>query len=290
MSDVPAPRRVRLSEDELARLLADVPGPGGQPWRVRVVDSAGSTNADLVARVRAAESAGTSGEAPGQGGLAGEVLVAEEQKAGRGRLGRTWTAPARSALTFSAVLHPGDGVADWGWLPLLVGVAVADAVRSETGVPVGLKWPNDLVLPDADADADRKLGGVLVERVGGAAVVGVGLNVSLTVEELPVPTATSLLLAGAGEVAREPLLVAGLAALAGWDGRWQAVGGDAGASGLHTAYVQRCVTLGRAVAVHLPGGGETRGTAVAVDPDGQLVLDTGQGRHPVAAGDVWHVR
>lgn len=267
--------RVPLDADTLAALLADVPGPGGVPWRCRVVPTVGSTNADVAASARA-------------GAPAGEVLVAEEQVAGRGRLGRTWTAPPRSALTFSTLLRPDVPPARWAWLPLLTGVAVTDALVATTGTDARLKWPNDL-LAHVD-DTDRKLGGILVERADTAAVVGLGLNVTLTPDEIPVPTATSLLLAGATVPDRAPLLAALLRSLATWHDRWTEAGGDPDRSGLRDAYTARCATLGRDVRVLLPDGTETPGHAVDVDPTGRLVLDTPDGPRAVSAGDVRHVR
>ena len=159
-------------------------GQPGSWWRdLTVVGSTGSTNADLAAAAR-------TGEAGQPGGAA--VLVAEHQLTGRGRLNRSWQAPFRSALTVSVLVHPQAPMARWPWLPLLSGVAVAEAVRRAAGVDATLKWPNDVLVED------RKLAGVLVERVetpvGPAAVLGIGLNVSATRAELPVVAATSLAL------------------------------------------------------------------------------------------------
>ena len=109
-----------------------------------------------------------------------------------------WVSPARSALTVSFLLVPAAGVPPerWGWLPLATGLAAAAAVRRSVGVQVGLKWPNDVLAEDG-----RKLGGILLERVERdstpAAVIGIGLNCTQSQDELPVPEATSLALAGA---------------------------------------------------------------------------------------------
>ncbi|WP_369267305.1 biotin--[acetyl-CoA-carboxylase] ligase [Streptomyces harbinensis] len=182
-----------------------------------VVESTGSTNADLAA-------AATSGAA-----APGTVLVAEEQLSGRGRLDRRWNAPARSGLFVSVLLTPGHDVPAerWGWLPLLAGVAAVTALSPVAEVETALKWPNDLLVT-VDG-TERKLGGILAERVtlpdGTAAVVlGMGVNVSLRADELPVPTAGSLLLAGARTTDRDPLLRALLRSLADWYGRWTAAG------------------------------------------------------------------
>src|SRR5215468_10429170 len=114
-------------------------------WRaVEVVGRTGSTNADLLARALRGEPEGV-------------VLAAEEQTAGRGRMGRTWVAPPYAALTFSLLTRPGVPPARRGWLPLLAGVAVATAVTELTGVEARLKWPNDVLVGEA------KLAGILAE-------------------------------------------------------------------------------------------------------------------------------
>jgi BirA family biotin operon repressor/biotin-[acetyl-CoA-carboxylase] ligase len=252
---------------------------GGLWTDVQVVARTGSTNSDLVAR--AAE--GRAGE--------GAVLVAEEQTSGRGRLDRQWTAPARSGLFFSVLLRPaGIPVARWGWLPLLTGVAVATALSRAAGVDTSLKWPNDLLV--TVGGEERKAGGILAERSGeDAVVIGVGLNVTLRADELPVPTAGSLALAGAAGTDRDPLLRAMLRSLEEWYGRWRAADGDPAACGLQETYAAGCATLGRVVRAELPGDRSVVGEAVAVDGDGRLVLATGQGvREPVGAGDIVHLR
>jgi len=249
---------------------------GTTQWRdVAVVPETPSTNAVVAARARAGEPAGL-------------VVVTEHQTAGRGRLDRVWVTPARAALTFSLLVRP-DAVptARWPWLPLLAGLAVVEGVRRATGVEARLKWPNDVLVDDA------KVAGILVERVespaGAAAVVGVGLNVSSTRDELPDATATSLVLAGAGSPDRTRILAEVLGAFARpYDG-WTAVGGDAG-RGLHAAYVAECSTIGRDVRVELPDGSSLNGRAVGVDPDGRLEVAVEGRVQTLGAGDVVHVR
>ncbi|MER7488604.1 biotin--[acetyl-CoA-carboxylase] ligase [Streptomyces sp. NPDC126497] len=252
----------------------------GALWReVDVVQRTGSTNSDLVAR--AAE----------EGLEEGVVLVAEEQTAARGRLDRRWTAPARSGLFFSVLLRPAEvPVARWGWLPLLTGVAVATGLSRAAGVDTALKWPNDLLV--TVGGEERKAGGILAERAGDdGVVIGAGINVSLRADELPVPTAGSLVLAGAVSTDRDPLLRGVLRSLEEWYGRWRAAGGDPGASGLQETYAAGCATLGRVVRAELPGDRELVGEAVAVDGDGRLVLATEAGvQKPVGAGDIVHLR
>ncbi|WP_055493344.1 biotin--[acetyl-CoA-carboxylase] ligase [Streptomyces sp. TP-A0356] len=252
---------------------------GGLWSGIEVVERTGSTNSDLVALAAAGRAA------------EGTVLVAEEQNAARGRLDRTWTAPARSGLFFSVLLEPaGVPLARWGWLPLLAGVAVATGLTRAAGVDTALKWPNDVLV--TVGDDERKAGGILAERAGeGAVVIGIGINVTLREDELPVPTAGSLALAGARTTDRDPLLRAVLRSLEDWYGRWRAAGGDPAASGLQQTYAAGSATLGRLVRAELPGDRSITGEAVAIDGDGRLVLATEEGvQEPVGAGDVVHLR
>ncbi|MFD7692939.1 biotin--[acetyl-CoA-carboxylase] ligase [Streptomyces sp. NPDC059374] len=252
----------------------------GGLWRdVRIVARTGSTNTDLV-------DLATKGEA-GEG----TVLIAEEQTAGKGRLDRDWTAPARSGLFFSVLLNPaGVPVTRWGWLPLLTGVAVATGLSRAAGVDTALKWPNDLLV--TIGGEERKAGGILAERAGDdGVVVGVGINVTLRADELPVPQAGSLALAGAVSTDRDPLLRAVLRSLEEWYGRWLAATGDPVASGLQETYAAGCATLGKQVRAELPGDRAITGEAVALDGDGRLVIATGEGvQEPVGAGDIVHLR
>jgi len=252
---------------------------GGLWSDIQVVARTGSTNSDLVAFA-------TDGKA-----AEGAVLVAEEQDAGRGRLDRQWTAPARSGLFFSVLLKPaGVPVELWGWLPLLTGVAMATGLSRSAGVDTALKWPNDLLVT-VDG-AERKAGGILAERAGtDAVVVGVGINVTLRADELPVPGAGSLALAGATTTDRDTILRTVLRSFEQWFEKWRSVGGDPAASGLQDTYAAGCATLGREVRAELPGGRSITGEAVAVDGDGRLVLATAEGvQQPVGAGDIVHLR
>ncbi|MFE9961323.1 biotin--[acetyl-CoA-carboxylase] ligase [Streptomyces sp. NPDC005525] len=251
--------------------------PGGLWTSLDVVNVTGSTNTDLAARAA--------------GLTEGTVLVAEEQTAGRGRLDRTWTAPARSGLFFSVYLTPGDDVPvhRWGWLPLLAGVATATGLARAAGVDTALKWPNDLLV--TVEGEERKAGGILAERAGDGVVIGIGLNVTLRATELPAPTAASLALAGAVSTDRETLLRGVLRSLDHWYVEWRAAGGDAAQSGLQAAYAAGCATLGRTVRAQLPGDRSLVGEAVAIDGDGRLVLSTADGlQEPVSAGDIVHLR
>ncbi|GAA2224382.1 biotin--[acetyl-CoA-carboxylase] ligase [Micromonospora olivasterospora] len=275
-----------------ARLRRAVVEPHG-PWRrLELRAETGSTNADVAEAAHAGEPEGL-------------VVVAERQTAGRGRRGRGWQSPARAGIATSVLLRPGEAVPErgwppapvtaYGWLPLLAGVALVEAVARLAELDAALKWPNDLLVDGA------KCAGILAEAVPGpsperapAIVLGVGLNVTLRADELPEnPTglpATSLQLAGAAATDRDPLLRALLRSLADWYGRWRAAGGDAQASGLREAYLAACATVGRPVRVLLPGGDELTGAAAGVDAAGQLLVDTPDGRRALAAGDVLHLR
>ncbi len=261
-------------------LTAAVVRPGGL-WRsVEVVPEAGSTNTDLAIRSK-------------EGAPEGTVLVTEHQTAGKGRLGRGFTTPARAALTFSLLVRPSVPSERLGWVSPLMGLAAVAAVREVTGVPAALKWPNDVLVPGEDRDG--KLAGILAEadfsapdRVG--VVVGMGLNVSQDRDDLPVETATSLRAEGAGEVGRAELLRAVLTAFEERYVAWTAASGDAEAGGLADEYRRVCVTLGRRVRVHLPGDRLLEGTAARVDDQARLVVAGPTGEKALSVGDVVHVR
>lgn len=241
---------------------------------MEVVASTGSTNADAAARMRA-------------GSGVGLVLVADHQSAGRGRFDRRWEAPPGAAVAVSLGMAPRRPLPEWMWLSLLTGVAIAQGIRRAAGVDATLKWPND-VLVDG-----RKICGILSERVDGpqgpGCVVGFGINISLTEEELPVPTATSLRLCGA-EVDRAELVAEVLDVWSQmyrmWDGGQLTL--------MRQAYEDQCSTIGRDVRVLLgsPGGGERTviGRAVGIDPSGAVLVRTDGGVRAFAAGDVTHLR
>ena len=258
---------------DVAAVRRDLVGPHRALRSLDVVETTGSTNADLLAR-----------HAAGQN-IDGAVLVAEHQSAGRGRAGRSWSTPPRSQIAVSL----GVGVAAvpstaWGWLPLLTGVAAVDAVRATTGIRAGLKWPNDILV------GEHKLGGILAEVASPdpVIVVGLGLNVSLTAEEAPDSRATSLAMLGSTMLDRSALLGSVLAEWAARIDRWRAAGGaDAG---LVADYRERSVTLGNRVRAELPGGREIVGIATDLDQLGQLHIDTGSQTVAVAAGDITHLR
>jgi BirA family biotin operon repressor/biotin-[acetyl-CoA-carboxylase] ligase len=308
--------RPPLRDAPLRRALTSGPTP---PWRVLdVVDSTGSTNADLAERARRGEAEGA-------------VLVADHQTAGRGRRDRSWTAPPRSGIAVSVLLRPGASsipAERWSWLSLLAGVAVTDALIHTCGLAARLKWPND-VLVSMDGRPGGELGkvaGLLAEvirseaggagqagapgEIGQAVVLGMGINVSQSTEELPVPTATSLRLAGSATSDRDTVLRSVLRSLSDRYREWTAAGGDPRA-GLAAVYRERCATIGRQVRVELPNGTTMDGLAEGVDDEGRLLVreyraqteltansantasedDVTNGvLHALSAGDVVHIR
>lgn len=258
--------RPPLSAPNLRRALVV---PGGLWREVVVTPETGSTNADVAAAAR-------------DGAAEGLVVVAERQTAGRGRMDRRWVAPPRSGLAVSVLLRPETEMRWYGWLPLLAGVALVETVRRLGEVDAVLKWPNDLLIDG------RKCAGILAETVPGGVVLGIGLNVTLRQDELPVPEATSLQLAGSACTDRDPLLRALLRTVADRYARWRA---DPSGGALPEAYRLHCATLGRPVRVALPDGTHLVGDALDIDEAGRLVVRDPDGAQvAVAAGDVVHVR
>lgn len=264
----------RIALDETALITAcAIPGP---MWRrLDVIAEAGSTNADLIARASAGED------------IAGAVLIAEHQTAGRGRNGRSWAGVPRAQIAMSmGVPTTHIPASAWGWVPLVTGLAVVDAVAEVAGVTAGLKWPNDVL-----AGPDRqKLAGILAEVASPASVivVGVGLNVSLDADELPDPAATSLQVLGAHDRDRAALVGALLAHMARRIDALRTTGGaDAR---LLEEYTARSLTIGARVRATMPGDREVVGDALAVDDQGRLRIDTGSDVAVVSAGDIVHLR
>lgn len=239
----------------------------GDPWLpVEVFERLGSTN-----------------DAVREGPRTWRVVVAEQQDAGRGRLGRSWTTTPGTGLAVSVLVpEPASGSS---WVPLIAGLAVHDAVAEVAGLETSLKWPNDVLVP---GDDDRKVAGLLCEWTPDGVVVGLGINVGTAREDLPLDTATSLRAAGGpsgAEVGREAVLTAYLVHLA------RLLREDTGPGGaVQAAYVTACATVGRDVEVHEPGGASRTGVATGVDDAGRLAVRTPEGPYAVSAGDVVHLR
>ena len=261
------------------------------------VTETGSTNTDLI---RAAGRIDSPDALPDF-----SVLVAGYQTAGRGRSAREWIAPAGSSLFVSVLLRPNPAIApdSYAWLPLLGGLAMRNAVLRLSGPAhasevegVAVKWPNDVLIAEADAKefgGHRKVAGVLSELLPdlSGVVVGAGLNLTQSRDQLPVETATSLALVGI-EASVEEALEAYLTEFRGLYANFVRANGDAVASGLRSAVVEVCESVGRRVRVILPGNIERLGTAKGIDSSGRLTVlfDGESAATSVAAGDIVHLR
>lgn len=219
----------------------------------------------------------------------GAVATADCQTAGKGRQGRVWVTPRGQALAVSILFKPQPA---WpanhaAWLTMMAGLAAMKGIRQHTGVAVGLKWPNDVVVQDATSW--RKVGGILVEgTLAGehltTAVVGLGLNVNLAAADLPQTAlqATSLLVESGAEVARWPLLHTILQMLE------QLYEAAVAGQSPHPAWAAELLTTGQQVVVRTAVGElVAEGVATGVDDIGQLLVRGDNGRlQVIPAGDV----
>ena len=264
-----------LSAERVAALMA-----GRSTWPApTILACTESTNLDLEELAR-------------EGAPEGSCVVADEQTAGRGRLDRTWVSPPGAGLWASVLVRPGRASADrLGWLPLVAGVAVSDALQRASSVRAELKWPNDLVAIAAacgGSDGPRKLGGILSALVpdaggaGPAVVLGIGINVNMGGMDLPVKQATSVLLEG-GSPDRSVLLAELLVALEERLAQWRAHD-----ESVERDYRARCATIGRLVDVELPSGAKVSGIVSGIDDDGHLLVTDGEETSRITAGDVVH--
>jgi BirA family biotin operon repressor/biotin-[acetyl-CoA-carboxylase] ligase len=233
-----------------------------------------------------------------QGAPEGTVVLADEQTAGRGRLGRRWSAPPGTCLLCSILFRPALPPSQANRLTMLCSLAAADAVERVTGLQVALKWPNDLIIqspipstqypiPNTQYLPWRKLAGILTETgVTGErldlVVVGIGINVNVALDVLPTlaPDATSIL-TETNQVVERAILLGSL--LRGVETRYARL--QAGSSP-HAEWATRLATLGLHVEVTTPDG-VLAGIAEAVDEDGALLLRVPDGAlHRLLAGDV----
>jgi BirA family biotin operon repressor/biotin-[acetyl-CoA-carboxylase] ligase len=262
--------------------------------RLDYVSSTGSTNTDLIAL------------APEREDLS--VLVAGHQSAGRGRAtGRKWLAPEGSSLAISVLLRPNATSVSslpptsFGWLPLIAGLAMARAVgRFIRADSVAVKWPNDVLVNE------HKISGILSELLPdfSGVVIGAGINIRQTAEQLPIETATSIAIElGAGQVhaaedglgdtlSNDKILAAYLGELRALYSRFIAAGADAVASGIRDEVAARCGSIGRRVRAIMPGDQEITGNGVGLDETGRILIQPDGARElfAVSAGDIVHLR
>jgi BirA family transcriptional regulator, biotin operon repressor / biotin---[acetyl-CoA-carboxylase] ligase len=207
----------------------------------------------------------------------GAVVCAEEQRDGRGRLGRRWSAPPGLALTFSMLLRPPSD-RRLPELSLVAGIALAEVVEAELSLPAAIKWPNDVLVDGA------KICGILAELRSGAVVLGVGLNVNQQLHELPTETGTSAtsLRAVDGRIRRRAALLAQiLLQLERRYDEWLALG----LAPLTDEFSRRDFLRGRRVTA-----GGVGGVAVGIDVHGRLELDVAGDRHAVEGGEILYER
>ncbi len=261
---------------------------------VRHVAETGSTNTDVMELAR-------------QGEPEGVVLVADHQTAGRGRAGRTWTAPPGASLLCTILLRPPAPVAPLATFALAV--AASEAVEQVAGFTPGLKWPNDLVVEDTDADGGvrtRKLAGILAEaewspgshiaagyrppaaHERATVAAGIGLNVAWP-DEVPddlADIAVAINHVSERRPSRDEVLDALLDRLVVHYGALV----EGAVDQVLGAWRARSATLGRRVRIDL-GAEDLVGTAVDVTADGHLVVEPLEGgRRTIAVGDVVHLR
>ena len=239
---------------------------------------------DLVILPRTGSTNDVAKDLAAQGAPEGTVVLADEQTAGRGRLERHWSAPAGACLLCSILFRPNLLPIQAPWLTMLCALAAADAVQQVAGLPVSLKWPNDLIVPSPNW---KKLAGILTETgiIGerlSFVVVGIGVNANVAPRDLPnlAPNAASILAETGREVDRAALLAS---LLAGVETRYARLRTGAGP---RAEWAARLATLGQRV--NATTSTETlTGVAETVDEDGALLLRTPDGvLRRFLAGDV----
>jgi BirA family biotin operon repressor/biotin-[acetyl-CoA-carboxylase] ligase len=229
-----------------------------------VVEVTGSTQDDLF-QLASSDSA-----------IPKTILASEYQTSGRGRLDRTFTAAPMSALTFSIYIEPKVERDEWSFLTLLAGLSVHEALASlDPQVSVGVKWPNDLLI------GEKKFAGMIAQATKKGVVLGIGINVAMTAEELPVENATSLTLEGFANLDRNEILAAIINHFEINVEMWEHD------KSFLAEYRSASATIGKEVEVTLPGGELVRSKAVDISNAGALLLENGS---EVTVGDVVHLR
>jgi BirA family biotin operon repressor/biotin-[acetyl-CoA-carboxylase] ligase len=206
----------------------------------------------------------------------GDVIATEYQSAGRGRLDRSFEAKKSTALLFSFYIEPKISLDKYGFIPLIAGIATARSIQDLTNIKdFKCKWPNDILFDHL------KVAGLLTEVCGDGIIVGIGINVSSDLADLPVPTATSIKLATGAIIDRNLLLATILNTFLTLISRF-----EEGAE-LTPEYLELCATIGKSVVAKLPGGVDIQGVATSIDASGALILASGQ---LITVGDLIHLR
>jgi BirA family biotin operon repressor/biotin-[acetyl-CoA-carboxylase] ligase len=236
------------------------------------LEQTGSTNRDLLAKA--------------EGLPEFYVLATDFQTAGKGRMERSWEASPGSSVMASVLLRPSFAESSGiGWLSLMTALAISQAIE-KLGQNPKIKWPNDVLIQD------KKVSGILAEASAdlSCVVIGFGINVNQTTAQLPVETATSLLVETGDSTDRDHLLAAVIQNLKKLYSELGASLGDAKASGLREAILQLSATVGQQVSVEFPDVKKVFGKAQDIDAAGRLVVETATETLTVSAGDVLHLR
>ena len=205
----------------------------------------------------------------------GDVIATEFQSEGRGRLDRTFEAPLGSALLFSFYVTPKRARTDWGFISHLAALSMQQVISRDLSSQVWLKWPNDILI------SGLKVAGLLAQATDHGVIIGIGVNVAMTTEELPVDTATSLAIASSNNLDRNVILGDFLNRFESNFKEW-----DNGVDFV-ASYSEVCVTLSRQVQVEVIGRENRTGVALAINSLGALLLADG---FEVNVGDVVHLR
>jgi BirA family transcriptional regulator, biotin operon repressor / biotin---[acetyl-CoA-carboxylase] ligase len=200
--------------------------------------------------------------------LSGTVVLADKQTAGQGRLDRSWFSPGKSNIYGSFLFVHETTIQYLGWIPLMAGVAIAQALEQQTGIRIDLKWPNDLLI------GGRKLGGILCDsfrnpRHHSCVVIGFGINVNLSQSEFPLElqtSATSLQIHCHCAVDREELIIKVITSL---EKNWENLKSN-GPQSLLVKYKHWCITIGQTIQVQFPDGNQLQGLAYSIGEHGQL--------------------
>jgi BirA family biotin operon repressor/biotin-[acetyl-CoA-carboxylase] ligase len=235
-------------------------------WRVSVVDVTGSTQVDLAESIRA------------HSAVDGDVLVANYQSDGKGRLDREFIAAPSAALLFSLykkVTRPRD---EWNFIALLTALSITEALTDlDRNITLSIKWPNDILVND------KKVAGLLCQGENDGVIVGVGLNVGMQETELPVPTATSLYLEKFSQLDRNEILKRILRSFNENFEAWH----EQGSAPFISQYENLCSSLNRDIQIIWPAGDSQATQATGISIRGELILNDGV---LVNSADVLHLR
>ena len=235
-------------------------------WRVSVVDVTGSTQIDLAESIRV----GTA--------IDGDVLIANYQSAGRGRLDRDFSAPPSAALLFSFYKKVSRPREEWNFLALLAALSIREALQNfDNELNLTVKWPNDLLINE------KKVAGLLSQATEEGVIIGIGLNVVMKSDELPVESATSLSVENFTELDRNIIVKKILQVFQEKYVLWN----RQGSAPFISEYEKACSTLHSKIHITLPNRASIDSTATGVTPLGELILHDGT---LVNSADILHLR